>query len=131
MSISEVQVMSTLALGRTNNEAIAEDQGLGLSPIGLSSQLLVPAVYGGDGEINEVGNLNDGMGASAEALVQFIHEHAVWGSTPGASAMAVSRGDGIDWAYTINTRDWPQSTSPTLNDLGTSIDTLLNTTPLP
>ena len=59
--IKEVQVISTLASLRTNNEAIAEDQGLGLSPIDLTSQLLVPNVYGGDGEINEVGDANDGM----------------------------------------------------------------------
>jgi CubicO group peptidase (beta-lactamase class C family) len=151
--ITEVQVVSTLASGRTNNEAITEDGGhwsqgsntggLGLSPIDLNSQLLIPAVYGGDGEINEVGDPNDGTGASAHALVQFIHLHAVWGngpraansartgSTPGASSMAESRGDGTDWAYVINTRDWPPNTSPTLNDLGTSIDNLLNTTPLP
>ena len=151
--ISEVQVISTPASGRTGNEAITEDGGhwvqgstvggLGLSPIDLGSQLLVPTVYGGDGEINEVGDPNDGMGASAQALAQFIHLHAVWGngprspnsartgSTPGASSMAESRGDGIDWAYVINTRDWPPNTSPTLNDLGTNIDNLLNTTSLP
>jgi hypothetical protein len=51
----------------------------------------------------------------------------------------VSRGDGIDWAYTINTRDWPPSTSPTLDELGglrppvspNSITHLLDTTPIP
>jgi CubicO group peptidase (beta-lactamase class C family) len=141
--ITEAQVISTLASHRASNEAICEDQGLGLSPLDLNSQLLVPAVYGGDGEINEVGDPNCGMGASAEALTQFIHLHAVWGngprapgytrtgSTPGASSLATSRGDDIDWAYVINTRDWPPSTSPTLNDLGDSITQLLNTTPLP
>ena len=90
-----------------------------------------------------MGDPNDGTGASAEALVQFIHLHAVWGngpraagsartgSTPGASSMAASRTDGVDWAYVINTRDWPPNTSPSLNDLGNSITQLLNTTPLP
>jgi len=141
--INEVQVISTLASGRTADQAICEDQGLGLSPLDLASQFLVPAVYGGDGEINEVGDPNAGVGASAEALTQFIRLHAVWGngprapgyarsgSTPGASSLAVSRGDGVDWAYVINTRDWPPSTSPTLNDLGNSITQLLDTTPLP
>src|ERR1700694_392416 len=62
--ITEVQVIPTLASQRTNNEAIAEDEGLGLSPLDLASQLLVPAVYGGDGEINEVGDPNEGTGAS-------------------------------------------------------------------
>ena len=109
---------------------------------------LVPGVYGGDGEINEVGDPNDGTGASAHALTQFIRLHAAWGngprggarsgSTPGASSLAVSRGDGVDWACVINTRDWPPSTSPTLNDLfditppisPNSITHLLDTTPI-
>ena len=133
-------LFGTLASQRTTNEAIAEDDGLGLSPIDLSSQLLAPAVYGGDGEINEVGDPNDGCGASAHALTQFIHLHAVWGngprapgfarsgSTPGAVSPAYSRWDGVDWAYVINTRDWPPSTSPTLDDLGTSITQLLDMT---
>jgi CubicO group peptidase (beta-lactamase class C family) len=141
--ITEVQVIPTLASQRTNDEAIAEDEGLGLSPLDLTSQLLVPAVYGGDGEINEVGDPNDGTGASAHALTQFIHLHAVWGngpraapaarsgSTPGASSLAVSRTDGVDWAYVTNTRDWPPSTSPTLDDLGNSITHPLDTTPIP
>jgi CubicO group peptidase (beta-lactamase class C family) len=141
--ITEVEVIPTLASKRTNQQAIVEDEGLGLSPLDLSSQLLVPAVYGGAEEINEVGDPNAGMGASAHALTQFIHLHAVWGngpraagyarsgSTPGASSLAVSRTDGTDWAYVINTRDWPASTSPTLDDLGNSITNLLNTTPLP
>jgi CubicO group peptidase (beta-lactamase class C family) len=116
--IGEVQVFSTLAANRTNNEAIAEDQGLHPSAIELTSNLNVPDVYGGDGEINEVGDPNDGLSASAEAMAQFIFHHAVWGngprsvaaragSTPGASTWAESRSDGVDWAYTINTRDWP------------------------
>jgi CubicO group peptidase (beta-lactamase class C family) len=146
--ISEVLVFPTLASQRTNSMAIAEDEGLGQSPIDLASTLLVPAVYGGDGEINEVGDPNAGTGASAHALTQFIHLHAVWGngprpangtfgslarsgSTPGASSLAVSRGDGIDWAYIINTRDWPPATSPTLEELGNSITHLLDTTSLP
>lgn len=141
--ISQVHVISTLASQRRSNEAICEDEGLGLSPLDLASQLLVPAVYGGDGEINEVGDPNAGTGASAHVLTQFIHLHAVWGngprapgfarsgSTPGASSLAVSRSDGVDWAYVINTRDWPPSTSPTLDDLGNSITHLLDTAPIP
>ncbi len=78
--ITQVRVISTRAAGRTDDEAIAEDQGMGLSPLDLTSPLLVPSVYGGDGEINEVGAPNDGTGASATALVQFIHRHAVWGN---------------------------------------------------
>jgi CubicO group peptidase (beta-lactamase class C family) len=148
-NISEVLVFPTLASQRTNIMAIAEDEWLGLSPLDLNSQLLTPTVYGGDGMIKEVNVPSAGIGASALALTQFIHLHAAWGngprmvsaragSTPGASSLAVSRGDGIDWACVINTRDWPPSTSPTLNDLfdleapisTNSITYLLDTTPI-
>jgi CubicO group peptidase (beta-lactamase class C family) len=140
--LNDVKVMSTLPSGRTNDEAIAEDQGLGPSPIDLRSQFYVPHVYGGSGQINEVGDSNYGLGASAEALAQFIHQHAVWGngprapgysrsgSGPGASCLASSRTDGVDWAFTINARDWPPSTSPTLNDLENSINRLLDRLPI-
>jgi len=140
--LAEVEVFPTLAANRNNHEAIAEDEGLGLSPLDLSSKRLIPSVYGGDGEINEVGDPNDGLGGSAQALTLFIHRHAVWGngprapgsarsgSTPGASTLAVSRADGVDWAYVINTRDWPPSTSPTLDDLSNAITHILDTTPI-
>jgi len=119
-----------------------EDEGLGGSALDPGSPLLVPAVYGGDGQIKEVAAACAGLAASATALTQFIHLHAVWGngpraansarsgSTPGTSSLAWSRGDGVDWAYVINTRDWPPQTSPRLDDLGTSINHLLDTTPL-
>lgn len=123
--ISEVEVFPTRAAGRTAHQAIAEDPYLGQDPLDLASTLNIPAVYGGDGEINEIGDPNDGTGASAEAMAQFIHTHAVWGnggraagsaragSTPGASTWAESRWDGIDWAYTVNTRDWPPTSGQT------------------
>ena len=118
--ITEVEVFPTRAVGRTSQMAIAEDQYLGLDPLNLASTLQVPAVYGGDGEINEIGDPNDGTAASAEAMAQFIYTHAVWGnggrapgsarsgSTPGAATWAESRStDGVDWAYAINTREFP------------------------
>jgi CubicO group peptidase (beta-lactamase class C family) len=140
--ITEVLLSSTLASERAPNEAICEDEGLGLSPIDLNSQLLTPAVYGGDGQIKEVAAGCAGIAASATALVQFISNHAVWwvdsskgertpgyarsGSTPGTSTWAESRAGGIDLAFCINARNWPpQSPSPTLNDLTKSIDALL------
>jgi CubicO group peptidase (beta-lactamase class C family) len=123
--ISEVEVFPTRAAGRTAQQAIAEDQGLGQDPLDLASTLNIPAVYGGDGEINEIGDSNDGTAASAEAMAQFIHTHAVWGTggrapgdarsggTPGASTWAESRMDGVDWAYTVNTSDWPPTNGQT------------------
>jgi hypothetical protein len=84
------------------------------------------------------------MGASAEAMTQFIHLLAVWGngprangaaregSTQGASTRAELRGDGVDWACVVNKRDWPPATAATEpGALFKSINALLNTTTLP
>ncbi|KAI9869219.1 MAG: hypothetical protein M1813_000007 [Trichoglossum hirsutum] len=144
-SITEVEVWSTStgASPRPANQVVHEDQGLGLSALEPHSATLVPFVYGGDGEIKEVGVACAGIAASATALTQFIHRHAVWGngprsgnggnwtstrtgSTPGTMTLASSRGDGIDWAYTINTRDMPPQPAPTLDNMVQTITALLD-----
>jgi CubicO group peptidase (beta-lactamase class C family) len=137
-SITEVGIVSTLASGRAGQEAIAEDPGLGMNALDPTSPLRVPSVYGGDGEINEIGVANDGLGASARALARFAHLHAVWGNgdrtrssardggTPGASTYVWSRADGVDAAFTINTRLWPAgSPSDIVDQLKGTIDSLL------
>jgi CubicO group peptidase (beta-lactamase class C family) len=138
--LDDIKILSTLPIGRMHDEAIAEDQGLGLSPIDLCSQFPVPHVYGGNGQLNEIGDGNYGIAASAETLARFVHQHAVCGNGPrtpgqrctgsglGASCLASSRIDGVDWAFTINTRDWPPSTSPTITELENSINQLLDRT---
>lgn len=117
-------------------------QGFGLSPIDLTSTLLVLDIYGGDGQIKEVAVGCAGLAASATALTQVIHTYRVWGnglrtpssgpwewersgSTPGASTWAVSRSGGYDWAFVINTRDWPNQKSPNLNQLASDVDALI------
>ena len=55
---------------------------LGLDPINITSNLLIPAVYGGDGQIKEVAAGCAGLAASATALTQFIHVNLVWGNGP-------------------------------------------------
>jgi CubicO group peptidase (beta-lactamase class C family) len=133
-AITEVEVISTLASGRRTDEAIAEDPALGPNPLQPNSTVPVPAVYGGDGEINEVGVGNDGLGASATAMAQFAHLHAAWGngprsvsgrdgSTPGARTWVWSRSDGIDAALTVNTRTWQPGSSP-VTVAGKSVDLL-------
>ena len=141
--ITEVEVRPTAANQQPAVEAMIEDEGLALSALDPLSPLLVPVIFGGGGELNEVGAACAGTSASASALVRFIRTHAVWGnggraagyaragSTPGSSSFAASRGDAVDWAYVINTRNWPPATSPTLDALGTTITHLLDTTPLP
>ncbi len=142
--ITDVILSSTRANQRPANQAIAEDGGYGLSALDVTSSVPVPNVYGGDGQIKEVVAGDAGIAASATAITRFIHIHRVWGngpryaadgktywsrdgSTPGVSTMAASRGDGVDWTFTLNTRDWPNKVSPALDDLGTSIDNLLYT----
>ena len=122
VGITEVEVISTAANGRKSDEAIAEDPGIGQNVLNPAVSDLVPSVYGGDGEINEVGVGNDGLGASAHALAQFAHRHAAWGngpransgregSTPGASTFVWTR-DTYDIAITVNTRAWRPGTNP-------------------
>jgi CubicO group peptidase (beta-lactamase class C family) len=146
LGITEVLLSSTEAQQRDPNEAICEDQGLGGDPINLASNLLIPAVYGGDGEIKEVGAACAGTAASATALTQFIHTNLVWGngprppnngnwllgrtgSTPGSSTEAVSMSGGIDWAYVLNTRDFPPQTPLPLDGLATTIGSIIASTP--
>jgi CubicO group peptidase (beta-lactamase class C family) len=120
--ITEVEVISTAAAGRHGDEAIAEDPGIGQNVLNPAVSDLVPSVYGGDGEINEVGVGNDGLGASAHALAEFAHRHAAWGngpransaregSTPGASTFVWTRNE-FDIALTVNTRAWRPGTNP-------------------
>ena len=146
LGIAEVLLSSTEAQQRDPSEAICEDQGLGLDPINITSSLLIPAVYGGDGQIKEVAAGCAGLAASATALTQFIHVNLVWGngprptgpgnwwigrtgSTPGTSTETASLGGGIDWAYVINTRDFPPRTPLPLASLATSIGNLIGSTP--
>jgi CubicO group peptidase (beta-lactamase class C family) len=138
-NITEVKVWPTVANPRPAGEVIQEDTGLGLSAVNIKSGLLVPAVYGGDGEIKEVGAGPCGLAASANAMVQFIRTHAVWGnggrapgaaragSTPGTSTMAGSRGDGVDWAFTIATRNWtPNAPTDIVGNLSNDINKLID-----
>jgi CubicO group peptidase (beta-lactamase class C family) len=141
-NITEVLLSSTLANQRPANQAICEDQGLGLSPLDLTSPLQVPFVYGGDGMIKEVAAGSAGIASSATALTQFIHQHAVWGngpraannarigSTPGAYSWAYSRTDGVDWVFVFNTRDWAPDVNKAPEGLATRINSQLDLVPI-
>jgi CubicO group peptidase (beta-lactamase class C family) len=142
--ISEVSVSPTRAADLPADQAIAEDPGLGASPLDLTSTAQVPVVYGGDGMIKSVAAASCGIAASATAMTRFIRRHAVWGnggrmpgaarsgSTPGTSTYACSRADGVDWAFALNTRTWPPGASATLvDDLANSINALLDHTAIP
>lgn len=115
---SNVTVYQTLATPRPANAIIPEDVGMGQSAVNLTETALVPAVYGGDGLIKEVGAGCCGLAGSASDIALFISENAVQGiggrasgrsrvsSLAGGLAYAESRADGVDWAFVVNTRDW-------------------------
>ena len=62
LGIKEVLLSSTEAQQRDPSQAICEDQGLGSDPINIKSNLQIPAVYGGDGQIKEVAAGPAGLG---------------------------------------------------------------------
>lgn len=134
IGVAEVKIWKTVANPRPADEVATESWGLGESALVINTAVLVPHVYGGDGMIKEVAAASCGLAASAHAMVQFIHQRAVWGTggrmtnaarsggTPGSATLAVSRGDGIDWAYTINTADFINPSGDPLKELGNAID---------
>jgi len=95
-----------------------DDDGLGLSALIPSFTIPIPYVYGGDGMIKEVAVGSAGLSGSATDVATFISTHAVQGVGPraagksrvssnaGGTAYAESREDGVDWAFTMNTREF-------------------------
>ncbi len=120
---------------RDADEIFQEDQYLHESAINVNNKDLVPDIYGGDGMVKEVAIGSCSIASTAFAMTQFIRLHAVvgnglrqvnerTGSTPGATAYAQSRADDIDWAITINTREFKNGTA--LSSLKTSINAVLD-----
>lgn len=140
IGVTEVKVWPTVANPRASNEVATESSGLGHSAVFVTSDNLVPNVYGGDKMVKEVAAGSCGMASSAHAMVQTIRHHAVWGtggrangsarsgSTPGSSTLAVSNSDNMDWAYTINTREFVKKNKDDkpLDELGEAIKKFLS-----
>ena len=99
-----------------SDEVGYDEPGIGPTPFHPNTNTLIPAVNGGEGLITQVFDAPSGLMTSAQAMATFIHTNAVWGiggraansarsgSEAGSSSLAVSRGDGVDWAYIFNTR---------------------------
>ena len=71
--------------------------------------------HGGEGWVTEAMDGSGGLCATASALVEFIHLHAVWGlggrvlkgtsgGMAGVTGWAQSRSDGVDFAFIFNSR---------------------------
>ena len=138
--IMDVFLARTLRNQRLSNESLYDDPGLGLTVLQPTLEQLVPYTYGGEGWATESMDGGGGLAATATAMTQFIHRHAVWGiggraagaarsgGMAGTSSLAVSRWDGVDYAFIFNTRNIPPAAS---NDFGNKITKLLDTTALP
>ena len=111
------------------NLAPLDDGGIGLNPLLPASRRLIPYVDGGDGIIKEVAVGSAGLATSATELAFFIQTHAVLGhgqrtpgksrvgGSPGATAYAESRDDGVDWALVMNTRRFSGESLNSLIDI--------------
>jgi CubicO group peptidase (beta-lactamase class C family) len=111
---------ATLRSGKRADELSYDAPSVGYSAWDPYSDAFVPSAYG----TFLIAEMDSGGGliASAPAVCTFINQNAVWGMggrMPGAArsggmagtaSLAVSRGDGIDWAYIFNTAEVPADT---------------------
>jgi CubicO group peptidase (beta-lactamase class C family) len=112
---NQVFTGATVRADRRTGELSYDSAGVGDSAWAPRSDALVPSAYG----TYLIAEMDSGGGliASAPAVTAFINRNAAWGmggrapgaaragSMPGTRALAVSRADGIDWAYILNSRD--------------------------
>lgn len=120
----DVRKWGTSSALHVNEPITQESRDVGPSALTPLSSIEVADIFGGDGMVKEDTFGAAALATSASTLVKFIATHAVWGigprpsfgtggysaregSTPGTETWAESRWDGIDWAVTVNTRDWP------------------------
>ncbi|KAL0574379.1 hypothetical protein V5O48_007580 [Marasmius crinis-equi] len=125
----------------SNDNVIQESQGTGLSAREPLNPNNVAFVYGGDGMYKDSALGPAALAANAQSLTKFIRNHAAWGngpraagsaragSTPGARSWIESRIDGVDWAITANTRDFPNGESDFDNGVVAAISNWLGTSP--
>lgn len=146
LGINDVYQAHTLRNQRASNEVASyDDPGLGLSAADPHANSLVPYAYGGEGWMTEVMDSGGGLMATATALTQVARHYLTWGvglrpgagnwwlgrtgGMAGTSSLVASRGvDGVDYAFIFNTR---HDAPGVHDDLGATIDQLLNTNPLP
>ena len=129
----------TLRSQRLPNEAFYDDPNVWWSAAEPHLQKLTAFCYGGEGWTTEAMDGSGGLCASANALVQFIRLHAVWGrggrmagaartgGMAGVSSRAESRGDGVDFAFVFNTRNLANMP---VDDFATSLSALITSASL-
>ncbi|GKT53014.1 penicillin-binding protein [Colletotrichum tofieldiae] len=113
----DVRLYETAASKHAADRIIQESKYTGYDPTEPQAYRLVPGPFGGDGAIKEECAGAFSLAASAATVARFIGTHAVGGTggramyaerdgtLVGARTFASSRPD-VDWALTINTREY-------------------------
>jgi CubicO group peptidase (beta-lactamase class C family) len=135
----------TLANLRLPNEVLYDDPDSGPSAANPKSTVNANYCYGGEGWLTEVMDSAAGLCATTDTVVGLVHSFLAYGNgsraalgsgyaertggMAGTSSAVASRGyDGVDWAFTFNSRAFPVSASPTLaglaNDINYQLDAL-------
>lgn len=153
LGITDVVIGGTLRSQKLANEVSYDQPAVGLPSTNPKSTTLVPFAYGGEGWMLEAMDSAAGLLATATDMVKLIHKHAAFdigprrgasgreGSLAGVSSWCESRGphevgvnqDGVDYAYNLNTRDFPPTAVEfrALNTLQSDLSNMLNATPIP
>lgn len=147
LGILDVKLGRTLPLYRYGGEVTYDQPGTGLTPMYPNSAVSALLPYGGEGWLTEAMDSGGGLVTSAPSVATFIHHYAVWGlwlrpslgpggwyarsgSFAGLSSYAVSRGDGVDYAFILNTRNFPGATTNPPDDLFNSLQTYIDHHPV-
>jgi CubicO group peptidase (beta-lactamase class C family) len=113
LHLDDVRVGATAANGRIPNEVSTyDDAGFGPSQVDMDADATAPNAYGGQFTL-ENGEGAGGLIMSTGTVARFLAKHAVWNIGPresgarygdfaGTGAAAVSRPDGLDFAYAFN-----------------------------
>ena len=113
LHLDDVRVGATAANGRFPNEVSTyDDAGFGPSQLDMAADATAPTAYGGQFTL-ENGEGAGGLIMSTGTVARFLATHAVWdigpresgtryGDFAGTGAAAVSRPDGLDFAYAFN-----------------------------
>ncbi|KAF4975517.1 hypothetical protein FZEAL_7703 [Fusarium zealandicum] len=112
----DVKLYETAASEHTSDRIVQESKNMGQDAAHPQSKHLVPEPHGGDGAIKEECAGTFSLSASASSLAKFIGSHAVWGTGGRVSSnrdgslagarVFVASSDTVDWALTLNTREY-------------------------
>ena len=105
---------------RLPGEGFYDQPGTGLTPEFPDREVRAPLPYGGEGWLTESMTAGGGLAASAGAVARMIGHYAVWGlglrranqnwarsgAMAGTSSLAISRPDGLDLCFIVNTRNF-------------------------